>query len=260
MRAGIACLVALTCWPAFLAAQAISEDPLAVQLTLAADANDAELTPTTSLRTARLDEGESHYEPIEVDVGACYSFYALAEDIDADLDLHLYGDTVRVAADVDTNREPDIHWCNPGLSRVSLELRMYSGSGRVVFQAFRAGEPSQPDTLWAHLSAMAGRYAEGYVPAAPPEQAELATGGEARFNLMLAGDRCYVIVGTGVDTVTDLDFFLTDSAGVVVDSDQATHAEPVLRYCVDAGQGGAFELRIVMLSGFGQVGFRVLGN
>ena len=239
-----------------------ADDPLAVRLANIATSFDATTEPIAPISTGQLAEETSDFLPIDVELGRCYSFLGVAEASDADLDLHLYGEGVEVAADIEISNVSAIHWCNHVFERVSLEIRMYSGSGRYALQLFRETEAGNTadDVLWAALNALAGRYAEGFIPAAAPVVGELALGQEESYDVLLAGGRCYVGIGVGEQTVVDIDLLLESSAGVLLDSDLRPDAEPVLRYCTPESTGGQFRVKVRMVRGYGRFGFRIFGD
>lgn len=239
-----------------------AEDPLAVQLANIASSFDATTEPIGPITVGQLAEETSDFLPVDVELGRCYSFLGVAESSGADLDLHLYGEGIELAADIEISGTSTIHWCNHVFERVSLEIRMYSGSGRYALQLFRETETgsSSDDILWAALNALAGRYAEGYLPAAAPVVGELALGQEQSYDVVLAGGRCYIGVGVGEQTVVDIDLFLESPAGALLDSDLRPDAEPVLRYCTPESAGGRFRVRVLMVRGYGRFGFRLFGD
>jgi hypothetical protein len=249
-------------WAGIAVAQLAADDPLALRLSEVASSFTANAQPYGPIHSQQLAQSTSDYIDVQVRIGECYSFVGVGDGSLTDLDLHVYGDGIEVGGDTGIDNTPVVHWCNHLFERVSVELRPYSGWGRSLFQVFvhdaEAELPGHP--LRAALNAVAGRYAGGYVAAAPSQLDELPTGGEAAFQLTLAGGRCFVIVAVGADTVTDLDLLLYDGAGALVDSDQATDAEPVVRPCIEAGSGGEYRLVSRMVAGFGEYGFRVFAD
>ena len=239
-----------------------TDDPLAIRLANTVTSFSATVEPMGPIVVGELSEESSAFVPIDVERGQCYSFLGVAESSEADLDLHLYAEGIEVAADIEVSSTSTVHWCNLTFDRVSLEARMYSGHGRYALQLFREadGGTSSNDALWAALNSLAGRFAEGFIPAAAPIEGELALGQEESYNIVLAGGRCYVGIGAAETTVVDIDLLLENPAGALLDSDLEPHAEPVLRYCTPEGAGGQFKVRVRMVQGYGRFGFRLYGD
>ena len=209
-----------------------------------------------------LPEQGAHYIELTVERDRCYSFVAVAEETLEDLDLHVYGEGTELAENSAVDNFPVVHWCNHLYASVSIELRAYTGFGRCLFQAFVYHPDAEAGThpLRAALDALGATYAEGFLPAAQPMLDELPTGGENTFDVLLAGGRCYVIAAAGDATVTDLDLLLYAPAGDLAEASLDAEAPPVLRPCLDQGQGGRYRLLTRMTAGFGDYGVVIFGN
>jgi len=253
-------IVAALCWPGMSHAQIALDDPLAVRLAEIAAPQTQEADALGPIQASFLNaDRPSRFVEVPVEPSACYSFFAVSDGSDDDLDLHLYADSVQVAEDVGTDSMPRLHWCNAEFQAVSLELRFYRGAGRYAFQIFRSRASGAESPLDQAVNGLAARFADGYRPAADAQHGTLATGGSEDFEIMLAAGRCYAIAAAGAETVTDLDLELRSSDGELVDMDRAPHAEPVLRHCTPI-TSGVFSLRVLMVEGFGDFGFRVFSD
>jgi hypothetical protein len=143
-------------------------DPLAIRLTeltasLVTTAEPA--IPVTIMYITQ--EGTSAYPAeIPVETGRCYSFAAIGEESAQDIDLHVYARGVEVVAHTGLDNTPIVHWCNEVFTEVSVEIRMFRGTGRFAFQAFRdlAGPPAAtpPST---DISTPSRSRRQGYLPA-----------------------------------------------------------------------------------------------
>lgn len=245
----------------FASAQPIS-DPLALRLNAVVQAYDGLLEPAGPIAFGEAADDAGHFVPIDVENGVCYTFVAVSEPADSDLDLHVYAEGVELAFDIGVDPSPVVHWCNHVFDRVSLELRMYHGAGRFAFQVFTSidAQALGGDALWAELNASSAQFAQGFTPASAPILGELALAATVEHQVMLAGGHCYVAVASADPTVHDLDLFLLNASGDQVDSDQEPDARPVLRFCVPPDQGETFVVRVLMAAGYGRYGVRLFSD
>ena len=90
--------------------------------------------------------------------------------------------------------------------------------------------------------------------------------GERRTIVAAAvGGHCYRIIGVGGPGVDDLDLFLRDMSGVVIDQDRAPNNFPVIgldrALCLPAGMGNqSVQIEMRMTSGAGAVGVQMFGT
>lgn len=242
----------------------------------------------------RIAEGEGVWLEIEApSTTRCFSFAAVAEEAVTDLDLRVYFGDLEVVADTSSDALPRAHWCRPEsgpAGAVDVLVQAVQGSGAFAFEARGADlepRPAMDGQLAARLSAMAARYALGFLPAqtlgtalssegpcqpapapAPTgaavtasSQGVLATGQSVSYGCHLPADHCFVLVGVATATALDLDLTLRrdESRGdgdEVVDFDWVTDETPVLRYCVPPGQATrSYRLAVAMHAGYG--GYRV---
>jgi hypothetical protein len=250
--------VFLSAGPAPVAQAQAIDDPLAIELTEQARVSVADGTPMGPVVVGQLPPGESRFLDVPVTRDQCYSILAVGEATATDIDLHLYGGGIEVAADTAVDNQPAVHWCNAIFDRVSLEIRMYAGSGRYALQIFETPSP-HADPLSARLHALAGEIGEGYVPAAAPELGVLAEGGEVVLDLHLAGDRDYVVAAVGAEGVEGIELSLAGASGgppPEQQSDSLSDGVELLRIH-SPPDGGVFPLRLVVQRGRGEFGVRV---
>jgi len=257
--AAVAAIVLAALSPAL--AQPIS-DPLALRLNGVVQTYNGLLEPAGPIAFGEAVDDTGHFVPVQVENGVCYTFVAVSEPADSDLDLHVYAEGVELAFDIGVDPSPVVHWCNHVFERVSLEIRMYRGAGRFAFQVFTSTDEQavSGDVLWAELNALSAQFAEGFTPASAPILGELALAASVEHQVMLSGGHCYVAVATAEPTVHDIDLFLLNASGEQVDSDQEPDARPVLRYCVPADEGADFAVRVSMAAGYGRYGLRLFSD
>jgi hypothetical protein len=201
-----------------------------------------------------LETGQSRSFEHPVAMGTCYTWIAVGDSGQADLDLSVRLDGVLMAADDAPDDWPIVQYCAPTDGAARIDLVMYAGSGGFAFntyQRFFGGA----DALELQMNYLASLFAVDHVPAGEITRATLTQGGEETFPLQLNGGRCYTIIGTAGPGVGDIDFFLTETAsGQLVQSDVAPDAAPVVGLCPPAS--GNYALRVVMYQGGGELAWQ----
>ena len=87
---------------------------------------------------------------------------------------------------------------------------------------------------------------EGYTRTRAYTTASLAEGSERTFTFPLQSDRNYVLSGACDNDCSDIDFWLYDNNGNLIDSDTAADDAPVVR--VTPARNGTFRLKVRMHS------------
>ncbi|MCA9562225.1 MAG: hypothetical protein KC561_01990 [Myxococcales bacterium] len=239
-------------------AQAAIDDPLVQRLNSALATLPTELDPLGPVQSALLEEGGSHFLDLQgFGADTCITVMAVAESLEQDVDLYLYAGGIRTASRTGSELAPAVNWCNSNFERISLEVRMVEGAGRVIFQVFTATPDTQfGDGMDGRLAALRDESADGFLPTQAPVRGILPTEGEDVHELLLASQHCFVILAVGSSTVTDLDLRLR-SESTVLDEDLRTNARPTVRYCTGE-QGGRYQLEISMVEGYGTYAYWVL--
>lgn len=238
--------------PAF--SQEAAHDPLAQQLTDLAIAVATGGEPVGAIVTGSLSEGASYFEDVLIEGDRCYAFLAVGEMTAEDIDLHLYSQSVELGDDVEEDPTPSVFWCNAYLTEVTLEVRMYSGSGRFALEVFAFDEPSEDvdPALSDKLELLSAQFAGGLVPALSAIAGNGRAGETQTYDIQLVPGRCYVLLAASSRSLEDLDLYLVSPDGRLVDFDDDTEGDPVLRYCVPSGEEAVHQLRVNTFSGFGQ--------
>ena len=234
--------------------QEAAHDPLAQLLTDLAITVATGGEPVGSIVSGSLTEGASYYEDVLIDADRCYAFLAVGETTAEDIDLHLYSQGVELGSDVEEDPTPSVFWCNAHLTEVNLEVRMYTGAGRFVLEVFAFDEPSDnvDPILSDNLEILSSQFAAGFVPALSPIANSSIAGETQTYDVQLVPGRCYVVLAASSRSLEDLDLYLISPTGQLVDFDDNTEGDPVLRYCVPSGEETVHQLRVDTFSGFGQ--------
>jgi hypothetical protein len=193
-----------------------------------------------------------HYDQSLV-AGTCYTWIAVGESGQGDIDLSVSVNGAQVAGDNAPDDWPIAVYCSPQQVSAGIDLRMYSGAGDFAFNTFsRAYGITDPIEL--NMAFLGELLASGQTPQGPITRGTLATGASTTYPVAVNGGQCYTIIGTGGPGVQDLDLFLLDASGHLVSQDVATDNAPVVGFCPQSA--GNFTLRVVMYAGAGDFGWQ----
>jgi hypothetical protein len=186
--------------------------------------------------------------------GTCYMWIAAGDTGLSDLDLAVDVGGVQVGGDNQLDDWPVARYCSAAAAEIRIELLMYTGAGSYGFNTY-SRYFGGADQIELNLNFYASVFAAGSIPQGPPTRVTSTTGEEHTFPLTLSAGRCYTIVGASGTGVSDVDFFLQDPAGLVVDTDEAPDTYPVVGVCPNAN--GTYTLRTLLYSGAGEFGWQL---
>lgn len=204
------------------------------------------LVPVGKPHLEVLAEGDVYREPVQLESGRCYVAVARGGTGLQDVDLFLYSpEGAEVARDLESDADPSLEHCPEETGRYIYEVRAFEGAGAIGLMIMSGPRPTSPPDAG---TASSGDEATSQQPAPPP--ASGATGltknltargyepvfvlregtitpGEVRTHEVLIGPGCSVVVGAPGRTGTDLDLYLSDGDGHMVDRD--ARVEPSAR-------------------------------
>jgi hypothetical protein len=202
--------------------------------------------------------------PLDLEIGSCATFVALAATGLRDLRLALFdGEGEEVASDEIPGEGGLVHACpepppapaattapyylaveaRDGTGSVAIaELRSRPGEGEGFEGLFddvlapRGSFPDVEDRLAETRSALRAR---GLSPVDAPRVEWVGEGGALRVPVRFEDGQCYVAIARGSESARDVDLFLFDPAGVEIGRDLGSDATPTIEHCVSADEAGA---------------------
>lgn len=221
--------------------------------------------------------------PLDLEVGACTTFVALATSELRDLRVTLYdGDGEEAARDEVPGEGGLLHACPEAAAADAdrdtapfyLALEARDGTGSIAIAQFRseAGEGDGFEGLWDDVLAprvpfpdVEARLAEartamrarGLSPVDAARVEWVGEGGALRLPLRFESGQCYVATARGGQGTRDVDLYLFDPAGVEIGRDLGTDAEPTIEHCPESG--GRYIVEARAFEGEGAIGMMVLG-
>ena len=141
-----------------------------------------------------------------------------------------------------------------------------SGSqGSMVSQTWTATGYNVSDFVSNHMTLRARQFANGFIAVTDLVRGMLRHGERRTVVAAVVGGHCYRIIGVGGAGVQDLDLYLRDLTGNVIDQDRAPDNFPVIgldrQLCLPAGMGNqSAQLEIRMARGEGEIGVQVFGS
>lgn len=141
-----------------------------------------------------------------------------------------------------------------------------SGSqGSMVSQTWTATGYNVSDFVSNHMTLRARQFANGFIAVTDLVRGALRHGERRTVVAAVVGGHCYRIIGVGGAGVGDLDLYLRDLTGNVIDQDRAPDNFPVIgldrQLCLPAGMGNqSAQLEIRMARGEGEIGVQVFGS
>ena len=238
-------------------AWAQSQDFMSGRLFQIALENAPDFTAAATPTFGTLTTGATQSIEQNLMAGHCYVWVAVGDTGQTDVDLVVYVGGVQVAGDNATDDWPIARYCSATNTPARVDLLMYSGSGGFGFNTYSkfVGGSDQIEIQMNYYSSI-------FAPDQPPQgvinRSTLATGGEQTLTIPLSAGQCYTILGTSGQGVEDIDFFLLDPAGQLVDSDEAVDNYPVVGVCPPTS--GNYTLRVGMYRGSGEFGWRVFAT
>ncbi len=139
------------------------------------------------------------------------------------------------------------------------------GVGSMVTQAWTATGYSMNDWVSANMTTRARQFANGFVAVTDLIRGTMREGERRTEVASVVAGHCYRIIGVGGAGIRDLDLFLRDMGGRVIDQDRAPDNYPVIgldrQLCIPQGMGNQpAQLEIVMFRGNGEIGVQVFGT
>ncbi len=186
--------------------------------------------------------------------GTCYTWLAVGENGQADVDMAVFVQDAQVTGDTELDDWPVAQYCATADVSARVDIIMYSGAGSfalATLSKFFGGA----DEIELNMNYLSSLYAAGMPPVGPITRVELTQGGDHFFPLALDGGSCYTIIGTSGPGVVDTDLFLMDATGALISADDAVDNFPVVGLC--APESGNFSLRALMYAGNGELGWRM---
>ncbi|MBX3246448.1 MAG: hypothetical protein KF901_04625 [Myxococcales bacterium] len=236
---------------------------------------DAELQPQGYNRVGppfgvTLGQREDHERPLNLQHGTCYVFASIGGpgSVDTDLSiLNAQGETL--AQEVSRARDSTLQFCPPATGPYKLRALMYQGEGPLFVAGYvrqAAGVAAVQPTTGPVIGETSGgggaggleqRFAlldgdiraRGYEPLGSRSQVSLGEGETREFDVEVEADKCYAMVAVGDGAVRDLDLFLLDSNGRMLDRDEGDDTRAIVRVCSE--RAGTYKMRVKMTSGSG---------
>jgi len=135
----------------------------------------------------------------------------------------------------------------------------------MVSSTWTASGYSANDWVSANMTTRARQFANGFVAVTDLIRGAMREGDRRTVVTSVVSGHCYRILGVGVSGVQDLDLFLRDMSGRVIDQDRAPDNYPLIgldrQLCIPQGMGNQpVQLEIVMFRGQGEMGVQVFGT
>ncbi|MBI5517818.1 MAG: hypothetical protein HY909_28865 [Deltaproteobacteria bacterium] len=135
-------------------------------------------------------------------------------------------------------------------------------NGTAVGATWTAAGYIPTDFVSNHMTLRARQYALGMVPITEMVRAVMRHGERRTVVASVAAGHCYRVIGVGGSGVQDLDLYLRDVNGHLIDQDRAPDNFPVIgldrQLCLPVP--GTAQLEIVMARGQGEIGVQVFGT
>ncbi len=218
-----------------------------------------------------LGRNEDHERPLNLQAGTCYAFASLGGPGTSDTDLYiLSGQGETLEQDRSAAVDAVVRFCPPASGLYTLRANVYSGAGPVFFaeyvQRAQQSAGAQPEPVSPVIGQTQGgggssgleqRYAlldgdvraRGYENFGDRERFSLEEAQTREVEVELEADKCYAMIAVGDTTVRDLDLFLLDGRGQVVDRDDRDDSRAIVRVCSD--RAGTYKMRVQMSAGSG---------
>lgn len=230
--------------------------------------------PNGSPHFANLAEGQSTRAEVRMQSGRCYLLLSVATESLSELDLYLFD-----PAGTETARQLEgqtggllrgrLRHCARTSGTYAVEARAFSGLGSLGFQVLRGkGEVAQLPTstprptsvevaksvLKVAAGSQLGVFADRLVRVGFDEPEFLAQGqsagpGDERSHQVLLPRGCTVVAGTSLDGDLDLDLYVENARGQIIDHDTGFDAVARVSVCLSAAA-----THRVIVKGYGRQG------
>ncbi len=139
------------------------------------------------------------------------------------------------------------------------------GAGSMVTQMWTATGYNAADFVSNHMTLRARQFANGFIAVTDLVRGVMRHGERRTVVAAVVGGHCYRIIGVGGSGVEDLDLYLRDMTGNVLDQDRQPDNFPIIgldrQICLPAGMGNqSAQLEIRMARGEGEIGVQVFGS
>jgi hypothetical protein len=205
--------------------------------------------PVGEPRYDSLAVGERLRQAAAFEPGRCFVAVARGDATVSDIDVALYDPRgAEVAQDLGEGAEPRLEFCPETRGQYVFEARVFDGAGAVGLMVLSAeavaenGGTSDVSPVSADAPAGAAPDAvlsglvlplatRGYGAPVFVEADGRLGAGETKTHELVLGPGCFVIFGTGQTADTDLDLYLTDGEGAVLDRDASVQPVARVRSC-----------------------------
>lgn len=201
-----------------------------------------------------LVQGENTSLNQTLSAGTCTFWIAAGDTGQSDIDISVWLGDRRIAHDNANDDWPVVHYCSASEQEVLIDLLMYSGAGSFGLRTFSHAF-SGTDEIEVEMSFLASVYADGMEPQGTVSRHTLGDGESETLTFSLQGGACYSIIGASAAGVGNLDFYLFDSEGRIIDADTAPDNYPIVGVCVEMDD--SFFLRTAVYDGAGEFGWGI---
>ena len=201
-----------------------------------------------------LGQGENISLNQTLPAGTCTFWIAAGDTAQSDIDISVWAGDSRVAHDNANDDWPVVHYCSAPEQEVRVDLLMYGGSGNFGLRTFSHAF-SGTDEIEVEMSFLASVYAVGMEPQGTISRHTLGDGESETLTFSLQGGACYSMIGASASEIGNLDFYLFDSEGRIIDADTAPDNYPIVGVCVEVDD--SFFLRTAVYDGAGEFGWRI---
>lgn len=153
----------------------------------------------------------------------------------------------------------------PAMVQTTTVAQGSGSAGSMVTQTWTATGYNVSDFVSNHMTLRARQFANGFLAVTDLVRGAMRHGERRTVVAAVVGGHCYRIIGVGGAGVQDLDLYLRDLTGNVIDQDRAPDNFPVIgldrQLCLPAGMGNqSAQLEIRMARGEGEIGVQVFGS
>ncbi len=169
------------------------------------------------------------------------------------------------AAPVQATVAPAPVQTGPAMMQTTTVAQGSGSAGSMVTQTWTATGYNVSDFVSNHMTLRARQFANGFIAVTDLVRGAMRHGERRTVVAAVVGGHCYRIIGVGGAGVGDLDLYLRDLTGNVIDQDRAPDNFPVIgldrQLCLPAGMGNqSAQLEIRMARGEGEIGVQVFGS
>jgi len=217
------------------------------------------------------ERGQDLERPLNLQAGTCYAFASLGGPGASDTDLYiLSGQGDALEQDRSTSVDAVVRFCPPASGLYQLRANMYAGQGPIFIAGYMQTAPQNVAVAPTPVTPVIGETqgggggggleqrfavldgdvrARGYETFGDRQRVSLTEGQTRELDIELEADKCYAVIAVGDTTVRDLDLFLLDSRGQVMDRDDRDDTRAIVRVCSE--RAGTYKMRVQMTAGSG---------